>query len=166
MVDEKAPAINDIDEIVGGWSERHQEEADRIATAASERERFIQDFKRITDSIIRPTMQSAAERLEKDGGGGLVVEHPEVGSHGPWVILWMSLEESISGEPREDHNPYLRIDADIPHRSIAVWEGDMWENRGTSGPSAPWALSDVTAERVTTRILGILQRAASHGSAP
>lgn len=155
-------SVAEIDGIVGAWSERRSEEAERNAQAAAEREQFVSDFMRISDSVIRPTMQSAADRLEKDGGGGLVETHQADATHGPRIVLWMSLEGSISGEPREDHNPYLRLDADIPHRSVAVWEGDMWQNKGASGPSMPLVLSDITSESVTELVLGILRRATSH----
>jgi hypothetical protein len=44
-----------------------------------------------------------------------------------------------------------------------VWEGDMWEGRGTSRDSTPWQLSEITADAVTQRVLGILERATEHG---
>lgn len=155
-------SLTEIDEIVHDWSERHHEEAERNSKVADERKQFLQDFERLSVSVIQPTMQAAVDRLERDGGGGLVEEHQGVGGHGPRVTLWMALEGAISGDPREDRNPYLRLDADIPHRMVTVWEGDMWENKGGSGASTPWELGEVSAEGISKRVVGILKRAATH----
>jgi hypothetical protein len=57
----------------------------------------------------------------------------------------------------------LQLDADLVHRRIDVWEGDMVENQGTSWAPSPWALSDVTPESVTDKIVDILRRAGTHG---
>ena len=75
----------------------------------------------------------------------------------------MSLEDGITGTPRQDVNPYLQLDADVGQRRIAVWEGDMWQKEGTSRATSPWGLNDVSTESVTERILEILRRAATHG---
>jgi hypothetical protein len=155
-------SIVEIDGIVNAWSERRQEIAEGNAAMAAEREEFLQRFEQISISLIQPTMQSVADRLERDGGGGLVELHPGSGTRGPRVTLWMALDGPISGEPREDRNPYLRLDADTPHRTVAVWEGDMWDNKGGSGPSAPLTLSDISADSITKSALEILRRAASH----
>jgi|GEM_PF-89426 len=154
--------IEAIDEIAGGWSERHHDEADRNARAAVEREQFLQDFESTGDSVIPPAMQAAADRLKRDGGGGAVEVHLGVGPHGPRIILWMALDGPVSEKPREDRNPYLRIEADVPHRKVAIWEGDMWDNKGGSGPSTRLDLAEISAAGITKRVLEIFRRAASH----
>ncbi len=159
-------SIEGIDEIVSDWGARRDEEAERSARVEVERVQFLRGFERVVASVVYPTMQAAADRLTRDGGGGWVEAHDGDGSQGPKIILWMSLEGPISGTPREDRNPYLRLDADVPRRRIAVWEGDMWQRRGSSGPSTPWTLNDVSADAVTGQILEILRRAATHGIAP
>ena len=133
------------------------------AQAESERNQFLTDFRDITDSVIRPAMQAAVDRLGKDGGGGLIEERKEDLMHRPRITLWMSLEDAITGTPRQDLNPYLQVDANVGLRRIDVWEGDMWEKEGNSRATSPWELSEVSNESVTERILDILRRAATHG---
>jgi hypothetical protein len=50
----------------------------------------------------------------------------------------------------------------VTTRRIDVREGDMWEKQGCSRATAPWQLSEITAESVTNRVVDILQRAAGH----
>lgn len=153
----------EIDHIVDHWSHLRQEFADEEARTEIEREHFLQQFHDITQSVIRPTMESAVERLRKDGGDGLIEEHDLDALHKPRVILWMSMEGVIVGFPRQDLNPFLRLDANVVHRRIDVWEGDMVEKQGTSRASSPLALSDVTSDNVMERIVDILRRAGTHG---
>jgi hypothetical protein len=154
----------EIDEILDSWSTQRRAEAERAAQVAAEREQFLEGFRSVVDSTIRPTMESAAARLTGDGGGGLVEEHPGDDLHGPRVILWMSLEGPVTSAHREDLNPYLRFDADAPNRTVRVWEGDMWLKKGGSGPAAPRKLDEITADGIGQDIVGILRRAASHGT--
>lgn len=155
--------LREIDQIVGHWSDLRQESADGQAHAEIERAHFLQEFQAITSSVIRPTMDKAIERLRKDGGGGLIEEHALDSLHKPRVTLWMSMEGEIEGSPRQDLNPFLQLDADLVHRRIDVWEGDMVGNQGTSRAGSPWALSEVTPENVMERIVDILRRAGTHG---
>jgi hypothetical protein len=154
-----------IDEIVDRWSRLRQEGVDRESEAKAERGHFLEDFGAITDSVIRPAMQAAADRLNKDGGGGLIEEHKDDPVHRLRIILWMSLEGAITGTPRQDLNPFLQLDADPGLRKIEIWEGDMWEKEGSSRSTSPWELSEISTEGVTERILEILRRAATHGVA-
>lgn len=152
----QSPPIDEIDEIVEDWSERRHEEAERNTRAAVEREQFLQDFERMSESVIQPAMQAAAARLKRDGCGGLVEKRPGVGPHGPRIILWMALDTPVSDERREDRNPYLRLEADVSHRNIAIWQGDMWEKKGGgSGPSTPMGLAEISAAGITKRVLEI-----------
>jgi hypothetical protein len=77
----------------------------------------------------------------------------------------MSLDGETIGAPRQDLNPYLQLDADVAHRRIDVWEGDMWQKQGTSRSTAPWQLNEISTKSVTERVVGILERAARHGEA-
>ncbi len=156
-------SLNEIDEIVDHWSQLRQESADEQAHAEIEREHFLQEFRAITSSVIRPTMDTALERLRKDGGGGLIEEGGPESRRKPRVTLWMSMKGEIAGSPRQDLNPFLQLDADPVQRQIDVWEGDMVENQGTSRATSPWALSEVTEEAVMGRIVAILRRAGTHG---
>lgn len=155
--------LSEIDQIVHHWSHLRQESADEKAHAEVDRAHFLQEFQTITSSVIRPTMEMAIERLRMDGGGGLIEEHGLDVLHKPRVTLWMSMEGEIAGSPRQDLNPFLQLDADLAHRRIDVWEGDMVENQGTSRATSPWALSEVTSESVMERIVDILRRAGTHG---
>jgi hypothetical protein len=169
--DESSPAtkgedtVAEIDQIVGHWSDLRQEGVERQAQEGAAREQFLEDFRHITDSVIRPAMAAAVERLRMNGGGELIEERKEDLMHRTRVILWMSLDGTIAGTPRQDRNPYLQLDADVGHRWIDVWEGDMWEKEGTSRATSPWELDEVSSESVTKRILDILRRAATHGVA-
>jgi len=156
-------SVADIDHIVGHWTDLRREGVERQVEAEAERHQFLENFRAITDSVIRPAMQAAVDRLGKDGGGGLIEERGEAPMHRPRIILWMSLDGNIAGTPRQDLNPYLQLDADVGRRRIDVWEGDMWEKEGASRATSPLELGDVSTESVTTRILDILRRAATHG---
>ena len=103
----------------------------RRLTCEVEREHFLKEFQDITDSVIRPTMETAIERLRNDGGGGVIEEHHLDVLHKPRVTLWMSMQGEVAN-PRQDLNPFLQLDADATNRRINVWEGDMVENQGTS----------------------------------
>jgi hypothetical protein len=84
--------------------------------------------------------------------------------HKPRVTPWMSTQGEVAN-PRQDLNPFLQLDADVANRRINVWEGDMVENQGTSRPTSPWVLSEVTRESTMERILDVLRRAGTHGVA-
>ena len=60
-------SLNEIDEIVDHWSQLRQESADEQAHAEVERAQFLQEFRAITSSVIRPTMDSA-NGFERMGG--------------------------------------------------------------------------------------------------
>jgi hypothetical protein len=156
-------SVAEIDQIVGHWTDLRHEGIERQAEAEAERRQFLENFRTISDSVIRPAMQAAVDRLGKDGGGGLIVEREEYPMHRPRIVLWMSLDGDIAGTPRQDLNPYLQLDADVGRRRIDVWEGDMWEKEGASRATTPLELGDVSTESVTKRILDILRRAATHG---
>jgi hypothetical protein len=155
-------SVTDIDQIVHHWTVLRQEGVERQAEAEAQRRQFFVDFQTISDSVIRPAMQAAVDRLGEDGGGGLIEEREENLMHRPRIILWMSLDGDVVA-PRQDLNPYLQLDADAGRRRIEVWEGDMWEKEGVSRAGSPWELGDVSTKSVTQRILDILRRAARHG---
>jgi hypothetical protein len=152
-----------IDHIVGHWTELRHEKSTKEARVEAEREQFLEDFRKLDESIIQPAMEATLKELRKDGGGGRIDVRQEDLMHRPRVTLWMSLEGEIGGVPHQDKNPYLQLDADVAHRQVAVWEGDMWMKEGVSRDTAPFKMDEVTTESVTERILGILQRAATHG---
>jgi hypothetical protein len=157
-------SLREIDQIVDHWSHLRQESAEEQANLKVERERFLKEFRDMTNSVIRPTMEMAVERLRTDGGDGLIEEHNSDPLHKPRVTLWMSMQGEVAN-PRQDLNPFLQLDADVANRRIDVWEGDMVENQGTSRATSPWALSEVTPESIMDRIVGVLRRAGTHGAA-
>jgi hypothetical protein len=157
-------SLRQIDQIVDQWSHLRQESAEEEAHLEVEREHFLKEFQDITDSVIRPTMETAIERLRNDGGGGVIEEHHLDVLHKPRVTLWMSMQGEVAN-PRQDLNPFLQLDADATNRRINVWEGDMVENQGTSRATSPWTLFEVTPESIMDRIVGVLRRAGTHGVA-
>jgi hypothetical protein len=154
-----------IDQVLNGWSSRERALVEKDADAKARKEEFLQEFESISQQVIRPSMDAVIERLRKDGGDGLIQERGSDASHSPRLILWMSLAGEVSSQPRQDRNPFLQLDVDVTRCRVDVWEGDMWEKQGNSGAVAPWELTEISPESVTERIIGILQRAATHGSA-
>ena len=94
----------------------------------------------------------------------MIEEHPggEARYRNPSLILWMSLEGPIAGEPRPDRDPYLQLEAEVVGHEIHVFEGDMWRGGGgnRSGRVGTWQLSDLTNDRVVGELLEIAQRSA------
>lgn len=159
-----------IDEIEQRWldGERFQaEEMDRVLAARSE---FSADFARRFEEDVRPAMDAIIERLQADGGGGVILERPaDEGRHFTHrFTLWMSLLGEIKGTPREDRHPYLRLDADVDKRSVEVWEGDFWRNRhgGTSRKVAEWTLEEMDGTHVEREAIEVLRRSAASDTRP
>ncbi len=155
-------SLRKIDEIVHHWSHLRQGSADEKVNVEIEREHFLREFQEVVNSVIRPTMEMAIERLRTDGGDGIIEEHHPDILHKPRVTLWMSMQGGVE-RPRQDLNPFLQLDADVANKRINVWEGDMVENQGTSRATSPLALSEVTPESIMDRIVGVLRRAGTHG---
>jgi hypothetical protein len=153
----------EVDEALGLWSRREREFAQQQAGEQADRDRFLADFADISERVLRPTLEAVIQRLRRDGGDGILQERGSDGVHGPRLTLWMSLEGEISAEPRQDRNPFLQLDADVAHRRVDVWEGDMWQRQGLSRETPPWRLSEISPAGVTERVVGILGRAAKHG---
>ncbi len=109
-------------------------------------------------------MELVVEHLTTHGGGGAIEEHPggEARFRHPSVIVWMSLNGELVGEPRSDREPYLQLEANVAERDIEVSEGDMWRGAGgkRSGPVGHWQLSELTQERVVDELLAIARRSA------
>jgi hypothetical protein len=157
-----------IDEIEHGWIDgerRRAEEAERVAAVDLE---FSTDFTRRFEDDVRPAMEAIIERLQSDGGGGVVLERKADQSRHftHRFTLWMSLLGEIEGTPREDRHPYLRLDANVDKRRVEVWEGDLWRNRpgGTSRKVAEWSLQEMDATHVEREAIEILRRSAAHGT--
>jgi len=155
--------IEEIDQIESKRSELRQELGREELAAETSRKQFYDDFDHLVSSIIRPAMEASITRLRADGGGGQVVQRGLDALHKPRVTLWMSMDGELVDTPRQDENPFLRMDANVAQRRIDVWEGDMIDRQGTSAAVPPWTMGDVTARGVTLEIVAILQRAVSHG---
>ncbi len=157
--------FSQIDEILDERKERLLEASDRSAAEDSRRLEFLDSFAKLCDHVVRPAMEAVLVRLRRDGGGGLIEEHPggEPRYRMPQLTLWMSLEGDVAGHGREDRYPYLRLDADATKRKVQVAEGDMWQGGGThsSGRIGSWQLSEITADLVEHTIVDILRRSAT-----
>jgi hypothetical protein len=154
-----------LDTILAEVAQRDLQSAADSARVLDRQHQFLGEFTAVCQQVIRPAMQAVLERLERDGGGGAIREHPggEPRFGSPSLILWMSLEGEIDGEPRPDRHPYLQLDANVSGGEVHVFEGDMWRGRGgnRSGRIGTWQLSDITADRVTTELLSIAHRSGS-----
>ena len=153
-----------FDEILAQVAERDDQEAERSEEQREERTAFLTAFKEVCQSQARPAMEVVIERLTAHGGGGVIEEHPggEPRFRHPSLILWMSLEGGIVGEPRADREPYLQLEANVAGRDIEVSEGDMWRGAGgkRSGPVGNWQLFELTKDRVIQELLAIASRSA------
>jgi hypothetical protein len=96
-----------IDHIVDDWTELRDEKSRKEAQAQTERQRFLDDFRKLDESMIQPAMEATLKELRKDGGGGRIDVREEDLMHRPRVTLWMSLEGEIKGSPHQDKYPLL-----------------------------------------------------------
>jgi hypothetical protein len=159
-----ADPLHEVDEILNERRARIREAQAQTERTQSIEQEFLRQFHDLCDREVAPAMQAVLDRLRHDGGGGLIQTHPggEPRFSKPSVTLWMSLEGEIIGSPREDRDPYFRIDADPAHLHVEVRQGDMWEGGGThsSGPVETWRIEDTTFDRVELAILRVLRAAA------
>jgi hypothetical protein len=156
----------EIDHLIEDYEEHQAEEVAEEDHLRVERETFARHADEIIDTIIRPAMHAAAERLRQDGAGGRIDESPADYLRPRRITLWMSLDGPMSDEPRQDLNPYLQLSVDVPNRCIGIWEGDMWHKAGASRAAEAWPLTEITTEKVTERIVTILRRAAERVTSP
>jgi hypothetical protein len=128
------------------------------------RQAFFDEFHRVCESEVRPAMRAVLDRLRREGGDGLIEEHPggEPRFATPRLTLWMSLQGPIEGAPRQDRNPYLQLEAAGSGRVIRVSEGDSWRGGGAghSGAAGTWKPSDVTHATVLQELAHIVRRSA------
>lgn len=155
--------LAEIDAIVDEVVRRDHQTAQQAANARDEMEKFTSAFKAACQAHIRPAMEAVIERLRQRGGGGIIEEHPggEARYRYPCIILWMSLQGDIMGEPRPDREPYMQLEADVASREVQVSEGDMWLGAGGhhSGRTDKWQLSDLTQARIIEELVAIARRA-------
>ncbi len=154
-----------FDEIVDLVAQKDRQLADSGSHERVELQEFLVAFQTACQTEVRPAMETVLDRLRRHGGGGLIEEHPggEARYRHPCLILWMSLQGDIVGEPRPDREPYLQFEADGERRDVQVSEGDMWRGAGgkRSGRVGRWALSELTRDRITDELLAIARRAVS-----
>ena len=154
-------ALEELDDIVEQHRIRHRAEDAQAAGVEHGRRAFMDCFDYLCATQVRPAMVAAVDRLRSDGADGVIAVHPggEPRFRHPSIVLWMSLEGEVAEPYREDRCPYLRLEADIGRRCVQVWQGDMWEGSGTSGPLGDWDLSEITSTRVEQAIVEVLRRA-------
>ena len=73
--------ISEIDEILEYWTDRQHQIAEREAQAQAESKRFLEEFKELSEHVIKPAMEQIIQRLRKDGGGGLIWEGGSTTTH-------------------------------------------------------------------------------------
>lgn len=154
--------LAEIDDLMQKRRDDQLSSANQGAQLTADRLEFSAQFAKICQEQVRPAMDAIIERLRRNGGGGVIEEHPaDFRYQNHRLIMWMSLEGEIAGAPRQDRHPYLQLDADVAKRNVAVSEGDMWQGHGgnSSGKIGEWQLSEITTTRVTEEILAILRRA-------
>lgn len=156
--------LSGFDDVLAEVSEHDREELQHDEKERRERAAFLDVFHEVCRSQVRPAMEAVADRLAVHGGGGAIEEHPggEPRFQHPSLVLWMSLEGPIAGEPRADREPYLKLEANVPGRNVEISEGDIWRGAGgkRSGPVGTWELSEATGDRVVRELLAIARRAA------
>ena len=169
-IDPEATAPADSDQLAGfdvildSVAERERRSVGRLADELKAGEDFLEAFATACRAQVRPAMEAVVQRLRQRGGGGLIEEHPggEPRFRYPSVVLWMSLDGDIVGQPRPDREPYLQLEAHVDERKVQVYEGDRWRGGGgnLSGPVGMWGLSEITVDRVIEELLSIARRAA------
>jgi hypothetical protein len=159
-------SLSAVDALLATYARQQEDEADRARAELFGRQRFAHAAACMFERVAAPVFRDIAERLNRDGGGGLVEERPAEGRHGQILTLWMSPDGPVAVPPRMDRNPYIQLEVDVPWRRISVWEGDMWHKRGASRCTQPFTLGGVTTESVAARAVGVLRRTVSHGDPP
>ena len=159
---ETSDALAEIDDVLDQWSSRRRDFGRLRVEAEEARQEFIHHAEELASRVLRPSLQAVAQRLRASGGDGALVERPRNAFHGFRLTLWMALDRKITVLERPDLYPYIRLDLDVAHRRFTVWEGDVWGEQGSSRPTDPWMLGDITGPVVTERAVTILRRAASH----
>jgi len=159
---ERSDALAEIDDVLDQWSSRRRDFGRLRVEAEEARQEFIPHTEGLASSVLRPSLQTVAQRLRASGGDGTVVERPRDALHGLRLTLWMALDRKITVLERRDLYPYIRLDLDVARRRFTVWEGDVGGEQGSSRPADPWMLGDITGPVVTERVVTILRIAASH----
>ena len=153
-------AVTEIDYLMHSWAERRTSFLTQQAAATAQRHQFIAETNELIDQVVRPTLEAIAERLRADFGRVEVL--PTTQQRPVRVTLWMSLNGEVAVPGRQDLNPYLQLDLDVPNRRFRVWEGDIWQKQGASRSALPWRLNEVTMDSVAERVIAILARASGH----
>jgi hypothetical protein len=156
-----ASDLTAVDDILAEYHLERRVALELQARAEADREHFLRTATHALRCTVRPALDAIAARLVGDGAGGRVDERSNSERPGMRLVLWMSLDGPVAGQPREDRNPYLRLDLDVPGRQVRVWEGDMWLGYGASRPAPALTLDQLTTTVVTQRAMAVLRRAAA-----
>jgi hypothetical protein len=163
--EESTTLLASFDEILAGVAQRSRQSAESGAHQLDLNEEFLTAFNNACQTVVIPAMKSAVDRLRGHGGDGMIETHPggEPRFRSPSVVLWICLEGSIVGSPRQDQLPYLQVEADLATRKVSIAEGDMWKGigGGSSGAAGSWEVADLTTARVLAEIVAIARRAAA-----
>jgi hypothetical protein len=155
-------ALGEIDEIARTWNVKQQDEMELARHIAAKRSAFAEEFARVCSERIRPVMEAIIDRLQSDGGDGVITERPEDVSRSftHRLTLWMSLAGKIEGPPRQDRHPYIQFDAHPDAEIVTISEGDIWQGKGGnhSGTVGERTLSDLVPAWVEQEVVAILRR--------
>src|SRR6185437_6237903 len=108
LVGDASDGLVEIDSVLDGWSARRRGFRHRQVEAEAERQEFIRHAEGIATSVIRPSLQAAAQRLKAGGGDGTLVERPRDPLQGLRLTLWMALDRQVTVLDRPDLYPYIR----------------------------------------------------------
>lgn len=120
--------LAEIDTILAELTQRDRQSAEYSAHQLDVEQGFLVEFRKACQHEVRPAMEAVLQRLKRNGGGGVIEAHEggEPRAPTPRLVLWMSLEGELAGEPRADRHPYLQLDAEVSKQQVEVSEGTMW----------------------------------------
>lgn len=127
---------------------------------------FEASFRRWSEEVALPTMTAAIARLRADGGDGRIEERSSDRAHHQRLTLWMTLDGPIEAPVRQDRNPFVQFETSERDLLVHVWEGDRVLDEGVGRETGAYPLEQLTAERVASEIVEVLERASAHGIRP
>jgi hypothetical protein len=146
-----------------------RDEAERLANqkrhdAASREQTFREAFREHLKRIIKPTLESLEQLLEKNGIDAMVVES-DVSSGGrhtePSISFYAFSDDlrSTSGVRRpSDANAQLQLSCQAQKGKVGVYVSRPSSGGRSAGPEADAALESVTEEWIQKTVLSLLRR--------
>jgi len=147
---------------------RAREEAERLANqkrqdTKSREQAFREAFREHLQRIIKPTLESLKQLLEKNGIDATVVES-EVGSGGRQLepsIAFYAFSDDVrmaSGRGPSDANVQLQLSCHAQQGNVGVYVSRPSSGGRSAGPEADAPLESVTEEWIQKLVLSLLTR--------